>query len=135
MNDRLLEETAKLIDIVDTPLCSFVWKVCYHIQFENMRGTDFCNLMNLREPLPEIKIRKGESGRMCYMLCEVSKQIPNPDLASKWVGKMLKIFGITQETYNTHHYIDISKSDTSKSNKRFASELQNAINSVIMAGK
>ena len=109
MNDRLLEETAKLIDI--------------------------CNLMNLREPLPEIKIRKGESGRMCYMLCEVSKQIPNPDLASKWVGKMLKIFGITQETYNTHHYIDISKSNTSKSNKRFASELQNAINSVIMAGK
>ena len=93
MNDRLLEETAKLIDIVDTPLCSFVWKVCNHIQFENMRGTDFCNLMNLREPLPEIKIRKGESGRMCYMLCEVSKQIPNPDLASKWVGKMLKIFG------------------------------------------
>lgn len=49
MNDRLLEETAKLIDIVDTPLCSFVWKVCNHIQFENMRGTDFCNLMNLRE--------------------------------------------------------------------------------------
>lgn len=135
MNDRLLEETAKLIDIVDTPLCSFVWKVCNHIQFENMRGTDFSNLMNLREPLPEIKIRKGESGRMCYMLCEVSKQIPNPDLASKWVGKMLKIFGITQETYNTHHYIDISKSNTSKSNKRFASELQNAINSVIMAGK
>ena len=135
MNDRLLEETAKLIDIVDTPLCSFVWKVCNHIQFENMRGTDFGNLMNLREPLPEIKIRKGESGRMCYMLCEVSKQIPNPDLASKWVGKMLKIFGITQETYNTHHYIDISKSNTSKSNKRFASELQNAINSVIMAGK
>ena len=28
MTDILLKETAKLIDIIDTNLCSFVWRVC-----------------------------------------------------------------------------------------------------------
>lgn len=135
MNNRLLEETAKLIDIVDTTICSFVWKVCNHRQFKGMRGTDFCNLMNLREPLPKIEIRKGENGRMCYMLCEVSKQISNQELAKVWLNRMLDICSITQKTYNTHHYINVNKSDTSKSNKKFALDLQDAINTVIMASK
>lgn len=41
MNDILLKETAKHIDIVDTSLCSFVWRVCNYKQFEGMRGSDF----------------------------------------------------------------------------------------------
>ena len=135
MNDMLLKETAKHIDIVDTNLCSFVWRVCNYKQFECMRGSDFVNLMNLREPLPEIKIRKGENGRMCYMLYEVSKHIQNPILADKWINQMLDICGITQETYKTHHYININNSDVSKANKKFAMDLQNAINTFLMVCK
>lgn len=135
MNDILLKETAKHIDIVDTSLCSFVWRVCNYKQFEGMRGSDFGYLLNLREPLPEIKIREGENGRMCYMLCEVSKHIENPILAEKWIKQMLVICGISKKTYNTHHYIDINKSDVSKANKRFAMDLQNAINTFLMVCK
>ena len=47
MNDILLKETAKHIDIVDTSLCSFVWRVCNYKQFEGMRGSDFGYLLNL----------------------------------------------------------------------------------------
>ena len=56
MNDILLKETAKHIDIVDTSLCSFVWRVCNYKQFEGMRGSDFGYLLNLREPLPRVKM-------------------------------------------------------------------------------
>ena len=44
---------------------------------------------------------------MCYMLCEVSKQIPNPDLASKWMTSHKVTVGIFSLQTKQVVYLDL----------------------------
>ena len=83
---RLLKETTKELDLIDSAICTFVWRVCNNTLFEEIRCTDFIWLMNLREPIPRIKKRNRKDGRICYMICELSKHIYRKNLTEHWIN-------------------------------------------------
>lgn len=122
---RLLRETAKELDLIDSALCTYIWKVCNERQFKDMRCTDFIMLMNLREPLPEVHVHNRETGRICYMISEMSKRLFKKSYAEEWIDTILQQFGISRGTYDHHHYINTDTA--SKVNKDFASDINQAI--------
>jgi hypothetical protein len=128
---RLLKETAKELDLFDSAICTFVWRVCNNMLFEEIRCTDFIWLMNLREPIPRIKKRNREDGRICYMIFELSKHIYKKNLADHWISTILEKFNIARDTYDHHHYIN---SNSSRANIKFASHIQTAIENGLSQG-
>ena len=42
---RLLKETTKALDLIDSAICTFVWRVCNNVLFHEIRCTDFILLM------------------------------------------------------------------------------------------
>ena len=38
---RLLKETTKELDLIDPAICTFVWRVCNNMLFEEIRCTDW----------------------------------------------------------------------------------------------
>ena len=128
---RLLKETTKELDLIDSAICTFVWRVCNNVLFHEIRCTDFILLMNLREPIPRIRKRNREDGRICYMICELSKHIYRKNLTEHWINTILEKFNIARDTYDHHHYIN---SNSSKANIEFASDIQTAIKNGLNQG-
>ena len=115
------------IDLVNPGICHFVWKACDDVVFEHIRSSDFIAFINLHKkaPIPIIKDRRA--GKMCHVLYELSLCHSIPGLTNQWIEHMLVALGIDNETYQHHHLIKPNSLGTSKSNKKFAERIQEAI--------
>lgn len=125
MSRLFLQETAKYKDLVDLTLCCMLFKVCNCRQFEQMKGTEFADFMNLKQSTTKITVRSRENNRVCYLLYIVSKEFCNPDVGMEWVMKMLDCCNISLEYYKSH-YKDAESIGTSKANKIFVEDVRKA---------
>ena len=125
MSRLFLQETAKYKDLVDLTLCCMLYKVCNCRQFEHMKGTEFADFMNLKQPSTKIIVRSRENTRVCYLLYIVSREFKNPDVGMEWVMRMLDCCSISPDYYKSH-YKDAESIGTSKANKIFVEDVRKA---------
>ena len=88
-NTLLLQETAKLFDLVDIVLCAYLYKVCNNVLFEDMLGTDFVNFLNNRPTTTPVVVKPKQKNRVCHLLHIVSERLVKPALAKPWISSML----------------------------------------------
>ena len=108
MSRLFLQETAKYNDLVDLTLCCMLFKVCNCRQFEQMKGTEFADFMNLKQSTTKITVRSREN-----------------NVGMEWVMKMLDCCNISLEYYKSH-YKDAESIGTSKANKIFVEDVRKA---------
>jgi hypothetical protein len=121
---RLLE-LANQRDLIDITLCCCLYRVCKVNQFDDLTGTDFAQLLNLREVANPIKVRRRENTRVCYMIYVLSSFIGNATYAKAWAEIVLKKCNITFEHYNSHHNDPVSTK--TKENIKFTEAIHDAI--------
>ena len=122
----LLQETAKLFDLVDIVLCAQLYKVCNNVLFEDMLGTDFVNFLNNRPTNTPIVVRPKQKNRVCHLLHVVSEKLVKPSLAKPWISSMLSVCNISAEYYSKHRNETVRNSGN-QLNKDFISDLNHAI--------
>lgn len=125
-NTLLLQETAKLFDLVDIVLCAYLYKVCNNVLFEDMLGTDFVNFLNNRPTTTPVAVRPKQKNRVCHILHVVSERLVKPALAKPWISSMLSTCNISADYYCKHRSETV-RNIGNKANKDFVSDLNHAI--------
>ena len=125
-NTLLLQETAKLFDLVDIVLCAYLYKVCINVLFEDMLGTDFVNFLNSRATNTPVVVKPKQKNRVCHLLHIVSERLVKPALAKPWISSMLSVCNISADYYCKHRNETVRNSGH-KLNKEFLSDLSHAI--------
>lgn len=126
-NDMLLlKEVAKLRDIVDLGICSYIYQACNGVQFRNMPASDFIYFLNLKLPKDNVCPLPREKQRICYMVYAVACTITPANFAQHWVQCILELCDISLEYYDKHHK-DVVSISASKKNKEYCKLIDDAI--------
>ena len=128
-NDReLLDEVAKLMDLVDVTLCDCIYKYCKidkNKLFKSMRGTEFIDFLNLMLEPERVNIISGANQRIYYLIHFVSQHLVNSMLADAWVNAMLKTCHFDTTKYKKHR-LDVLQGTASGENKKFVEDIKTA---------
>lgn len=127
MNDReLLDEVAKLMDLVDVTLCCCIYKYCKidkNKLFKNMRGSEFIDFLNLMLEPERVNIIPGGNQRIYYLIHFVSQHLVNSAYADAWVNGILEICHYDYSIYKKHRF-DVRQETASKENKKFVEDIK-----------
>ena len=122
----LLQETAKLRDIVGLGVCVGIFQACNGFQFKNMPASDFINFLNLKLPKGLVCPLPREKQRICYMVYAVSQTIEPANFARHWIEGILALCDISLEYYDKHHK-DVLSVVASAKNKEYLRLITDAI--------
>ena len=126
---ELLDEVAKLMDLVDVTLCDCIYKYCKIDKnkfFKSMRGTEFIDFLNLMLEPERVKIIAGANQRIYYLIHFVSQHLVNSAYADAWVNAMLEICHYDYSIYKKHR-LDVLQEAASRENKNFAEDIKTAL--------
>ena len=126
---ELLDEVAKLMDLVDVTLCDCIYKYCKidkNKLFKSMRGTEFIDFLNLMLEPERVKIIAGANQRIYYLIHFVSQHLVNSAYADAWVNAMLEICHYDYSIYKKHR-LDVLQEAASRENKNFAEDIKTAL--------
>jgi hypothetical protein len=120
-----LKEIAGQCDLIDITMCCYLYRVCKGKQFDGLTGTDFAQLLNLRELSNPVKVRYRENTRVCYMIHAVSQCIENEAYSKAWIELILEKCNISSAHFYSHYKDPVST--RTNENKTFVTDIQNAI--------
>lgn len=102
-------------------LCN-IHAICNGKQFEEISEREFCNNMNIIPTKTQLKVRKGETVRVCCLIgfiCEYGQPADPKD----WVSEILDLLGISEKTYNSKYREPISDT-TNEANRCFIEKIR-----------
>lgn len=109
-------------DLIPMKLLCDIHAICNGKQFEEISERDFCKNMNIIPTKTKLKVRKGETVRVCCLIgfiCEYGQPVDPKD----WTSKILDLLGISEKTYNSKYREPISDT-TNEANRCFIDEIR-----------
>lgn len=102
----------------DMNLISKIYKICNNVQFNFIPELDFYKILNGQSTDISLTVKAGETIRVCYLIYKLYDQIQT-DNKSVWRTNILKLLGISEDTYKSK-YKESSSQDSGKKSREFS---------------
>ena len=113
-------------DYIELEICLRIYELCNDRQFGHLGKLDFANFLNLRDTADTVYIKSKEKLRVCYLVWQLSKTLPDNHVRESWRESLLEVLGISPSYYKSH-YSDIGGAGQTEVNYEFAQRVKDII--------